>query len=219
MKKVTLSFLILCLGFTSFTYAQESKAKTLLDEVSAKMTSYTNMKITFMSSLTNEDAGIKEGDEPPMKGDIILEGEKYNLNYMNINFIFDGKKLFVINHDEKEIASNDGDFDADDGFIYPSKLLTFYKDGYNYAMGTLKTIKGKQVQYVVLTPIDSDSDIVKVELGIDTKTKHIYQLAQTGSNSSKTTFTITSLKGNQTLSNNVFTLDKDAYLKKNYTID
>lgn len=219
MKKVTLSFLILCLGFTSFTYAQESKAKTLLDEVSAKMTSYTNIKITFMSSLTNEDAGIKEGDEPPIQGAIILEGEKYNLDYLSNSFIFDGKKLYVINHDEKEIAINDGDFDTDDGFIYPSKLLTFYKEGYNYTMGKLKTINGKKVQFVVLTPIDSDSDIVKVELGIDTKTKHIYQLAQTGSNTSKTTFTITSLLSNQELAKGTFSLDKDAYLKKNYIID
>jgi hypothetical protein len=219
MKKVTLNLLILFLGITSFTYAQENKAKTLLDEVSVKMTSYTNMKITFMSSLTNEDAGIKEGDEPPMKGVIILEGEKYNLDYLSNSFLFDGKKLYVINHDEKEIAINDGDFDTDDGFIYPSKLLTFYKEGYNYAMGKLKTINGKKVQFVVLTPIDSDSDIVKVELGIDTKTKHIYQLAQTGSNTSKTTFTITSLLSNQELAKGTFTLDKDAYLKKNYIID
>lgn len=200
-------------------FAQENNAKTLLDEVSSKMGAYTNMTIAFSSSLSNEDAGIKEGDEPPNKGVIILQDEKYNLDYLGNTFIFDGKKLYVINHDEQEIAINDGDFDTDDGFIYPSKLLTFYKEGYSFSMGKIKTIKGKKIQFVELTPIDSASDIVKVELGIEMSTKHIYQLTQTGANTSKTTFLITAFKNNQELPKVTFTFDKDSYLKKNYTID
>ena len=217
MKKLTSILLFISISIAGF--AQENKAKSLLDEVSSKMGAYTNMTIGFSSSLSNEDAGIKEGDEPPILGKIILQGEKYNLDYLGSTFIFDGKKLYVINHDEKEIAINDGDFDTDDGFIYPSKLLTFYKEGYNFSMGSVKTIKGKKIQQVVLTPIDSNSDIVKVELDIELKTKHISKLTQTGSNSSKTSFVITTFKNNQTLKNDVFTFDKAAFLKKDYTID
>ena len=217
MKKLTSIILFISISIAGF--AQENKAKSLLDEVSSKMGAYTNMTIGFSSSLSNEDAGIKEGDEPPILGKIILQGEKYNLDYLGSTFIFDGNKLYVINHDEKEIAINDGDFDTDDGFIYPSKLLTFYKEGYNFSMGSVKTIKGKKIQQVVLTPIDSNSDIVKVELDIELKTKHISKLTQTGSNSSKTSFVITTFKNNQTLKNDVFTFDKAAFLKKDYTID
>ena len=219
MKKITIYFLLLFVGISTNNFAQTNAAKKLLDEVSAKMTSYTNMKIVFNSSLSNEEAGIKEGDEPPMRGTIFLEGEKYNLNYIGSNFIFDGKKLYVINHDEKEIAINDSDFDDEDGFIYPSKLLTFYKEGYTYKLGKVTTVKGKKIQLVALTPIDSNSDIVKVELSIELKTKHIYKLAQIGSNSAKTTFTIISLKGNQALPKDTFTFNKESYLKKNYIID
>jgi outer membrane lipoprotein-sorting protein len=219
MKKTTIYILLLFVGISTNNFAQNNNAKKLLDEVSSKMTSYTNMKIIFNSSLSNEEAGIKEGEEAPMKGTIFLEGEKYNLNYIGTNFIFDGKKLYVINHEEKEIAINDSDFDADDGFIYPSKLLTFYQEGYTYQLGKTETIDGHKVQFVNLTPIDSDSDIVKVELGIDLKTKHIFKLSQIGSNSAKTTFTITSLKGNQSFPKSTFSFDKDSYLKKNYIID
>lgn len=204
---------------TTVAFTQENNAKKLLDEVSSKMGAYTNMTIAFSSSLSNEDAGIKEGDEPPNKGVIILQDEKYNLEYLGNTFIFDGQKLYVINHDEQEIAINDGDFDTDDGFIYPSELLTFYKEGYSFSMGKLETIKGKKIQFVELTPIDSASDIVKVELGIETRTKHIYQLTQTGANTSKTTFLITAFKNNQELPKVTFTFDKGSYLKKNYTID
>ena len=218
MKKV-ISVILIFIGITTNSSAQENKAKTLLDEVSSKMGAYTNMTIAFSSSLSNEDAGIKEGDEPPIKGLIVLEGEKYNLEYLGSTFVFDGTKLYVINHEEKEIAINDGDFDTDDGFIYPSKLLTFYKEGYTFSLGKLSTIKGEKIQFVELTPIDSNSDIVKVELGINMKTKHVYKLIQTGANTSKTTFEITSFKYSQVLPKTTFLFDKDSYLKKNYIID
>ena len=218
MKK--LSILLLSIFITTITFSQNSeKAKSLLDEVSTKMSAYKNMNISFSQTLSNEEAGIKEGDEPPIRGKIVLQGEKYNLNYLGNVFIFDGNKLYVINNDEKEISITDGDMGEDDGFIYPSKLLTFYKEGYNFEMGKLKTNRGRKIQYVTLNPIDSNSDIVKVELAIDAKTKHIYKLIQIGSNGSKTIFTINEFKSDQTLSNNFFSFDKEKYKKLNYTID
>ncbi|WP_435414770.1 LolA family protein [Polaribacter aestuariivivens] len=218
MKKVTLLFLSLFLTTIAFSQNGE-KAKSLLDEVSTKMGAYKNMYIGFSQTLSNKDAGIKEGDEPPIRGEINLEGEKYILNYLGNQFIYDGKKLYVINHDEKEISITDGDLGGDDGFIYPSKLLTFYKEGYNFKMGKLENNQGRQIQYVTLNPIDSNSDIVKVELGIDAKTKHIFNLIQTGSNGSKTTFTITKFKKNEELSENFFKFNKAKFLSQNYTID
>ena len=218
MKKTILLFL--SLSITSIVFSQNSEeAKSLLDEVSTKMGAYENMYLGFSQTLSNEDAGINEDDEPPIRGVINLQKEKYSLNYLGNKFIYDGNKLYVINNDEKEISITEGDLDGDDGFIYPSKLLTFYKDGYNFDMGKLQNINGRKIQFVTLNPIDSNSDIVKVELGIDAKTKHIYKLVQTGSNSSKTTFTITTFKSNQVLSENFFKFDKQKYLSQNYTSD
>jgi outer membrane lipoprotein-sorting protein len=218
MKKTGLLFLSLFITAVSFAQTDE-EAKSLLDEVSNKMGSYKNMYIGFSQTLSNEDAGIKEGDEPPIRGEINLQGEKYSLNYLGNQFIYDGKKLHIINHDEKEVAITDSDLGGDDGFIYPSKLLTFYKEGYTLQMGKQQNIKGRNIQFVTLNPIDSNSEIVKVELAIDAKTKHIYKLIQTGANASKTTFTITEFKKNEDLSEGFFTFNKSKYLSKNYTID
>ena len=218
MKKYIILFLSILL--TTVTFSQNSEeAKSLLDQVSTKMSAYENMYLGFSQTLTNEEAGINEGDEPPIRGEINLKGELYNLNYLGNNFIYDGKKLYVINNEEKEISITDGDMTENDGFIYPSKLLTFYKEGYNLEMGLLKNIKGRKIQFVTLNPIDSTSDIVKVELGIDAKTNHIYKLIQTGSNGAKTTFTITNFKSNQDLSENFFKFDKQKYLSLQYIID
>jgi outer membrane lipoprotein-sorting protein len=218
MKKTGLLFLSLFITTVSFSQTDE-QAKYLLDEVSSKMGSYKNMYIGFSQTLSNEDAGIKEGDEPPIRGKINLQGEKYSLNYLGNQFIYDGKKLHIINHDEKEISISEGDLGGDDGFIYPSKLLTFYKEGYSLQMGKQQNIKGRNIQLVTLNPIDSNSEIVKVELAIDAKTKHIYKLIQTGANASKTTFTITEFKKNENLSQDFFTFNKSKYLSKNYIID
>jgi hypothetical protein len=207
------------MGMITFSHGQEDGAKALLDQVSTKMGAYSNMTIAFSSSLTNEEAGIQEGDEPPIKGVISLEGEKYNLEYLGNTFIFDGSKLYVINHEEQEITINDGDLDADDGFIYPSKLLTFYKEGYSFALGKVTEKGSKKTQTVILTPMDSHSEIVQVVLAIDMTTKHIVNLIQTGANSSKTSFKITSLKYNQVLPETMFSFDKEAYVKKDYIID
>ena len=216
MKKVGL-FLI-AFTMSTIVFSQE-KAKQLLDEVSVKMGAYTNMQINFSTSLVNKDAGIKENDELPINGKITLQGEKYNLDYLGNTFIFGGNKLYVINHDEKEITTNDQDLSEDDGFIYPSKLLTFYKEGYNYEMGEMINMKGRKIQFVELTPIDSNSEIVKVSLGIDSKTKHIYQLIQFGANGAKTTLTINQFKSNQVISDQLFQFDKAKYEKLDYLID
>ena len=218
--KTTIVFIFSVLFISTVSFGQNSEeAKNLLDEVSTKMSSYKNMYIGFSQSLINLEAGIKEGDEPPIRGEVNLAGEKYRLDYLGNQFIFDGKKLYVINNDEKEISVTDGDLDDEDGFIYPSKLLTFYKQGYNFEMGKLQTVKGRKLQFVTLYPIDSNSEIVKVELAIDAKTKHIVQLIQTGENGSKTTFTITNFKSNLNLSDDFFNFDKEKYLKKKYIID
>jgi outer membrane lipoprotein-sorting protein len=217
---IRITVLFLSIFITMKTVSQNSEnAKLLLDEVSTKMRAYKNMTISFSETLSNEDAGIKEGDEPPLKSKIILQGEKYILDYLGNTFIFDGKKLFVVNNDEKEVTVSDGDMSGDDGFIYPSKLLTFYNEGYNFEMGDLKNINDRKIQYITLKPIDSESDIIMVEIVIDMIKKHIYKLIQTGLNGSKTTFTITEFIKNKTLSNNFFSFDEEKYKKLKFIID
>ena len=212
-------FVITLIVNTSAFAQQKDEARILLDDVSTTMKSYNNMTLDFSTSLINEEAGINEDDELPTKGSITLQGEKYNLNYLGNTFIFNGLKLFVINYDEKEIMINDQDFEEDDGVIYPSKLLTFYKEGYNYKMGLIKNIKGRKIQFVDLTPIDTESEIVKVNLGIDIKTRHIYKLIQFGDNGTKTILTIDQFNSNQNISNELFQFDRNSYEKLGYLID
>lgn len=217
MKNIGLFFVGIFLSFNTIAQSSSTQAKQLLDEVSSKMGAYKNMVISFNSTLVNKEAGIT--NDPPIRGNIIISGDKYNLEYLGNSFLFDGKKLAVINHEEKEINITSGDLEEEDGFIYPSKLLTFYKEGYNYKMGMLENSNGRKIQYVDLAPIDSNSDIIKVKLGVDAKTKHIYKLTQIGSNGAETTFTITTFKSNQPISEKSFSFNKEKYASLGYLID
>ncbi len=97
-------------------------------------------------------------------------------------------------------------------------MLTFYKQGHNYDWDILQNIQGRKIQFVKLTPIDTNSEIKSILLGIDVETKHIYKLIETGKNGTKTTITVNSFKTNQPLSKTLFTFDENKYKNDGYYI-
>ena len=100
---------------------------------------------------------------------------------------------------------------VEENTITPSELLNFYKEGYNYKMDIIQNVKGRKIQYIKLNPIDSNSEISYVLLGIDTTTKHVYKLIEIGNNATETTLTINTFKTNQPLSKSLFTFDTSKY--------
>ena len=43
----------------------------------------------------------------------------------------------------------------DENSLTPSKMLTFYKEGYTYSWDILQNVQGKKIQYIKLIPIDT----------------------------------------------------------------
>lgn len=211
MKKLVLLFIILCSA--SFANAQnEAKAKALLDEVYTKVKSYDNIFVDFKFALKNEEAGINQ----ETRGDVTLSGEKYIFNYLGSQQLFDGKKVYTIVPENEEVTIEDQSEDED--AMTPSKMLTFYKEGHNYAWDILQDVQGRKIQYVKLTPIESNTEIKSRLLGIDMGTKHIYKLIETGKNGTKTTITVNSFKTNQPLSKTLFTFNDSKYKDEGYYI-
>ena len=179
MKRFLIATLFLSLTFP--TWAQDSgKAKALLDEVYTKVKSYENIGIDFKYTLENTEANTKS----ETRGSATLQGDLYNVALFGSTVLYDGKKVYTIVPDNEEVTIEDKSNDEDT--ITPSKMLTFYKTGHNYAWDILQNVQGRKIQYVKLTPIDSNSGITSILLGIDAQTKHIYKLIETGSNGTKT---------------------------------
>ncbi|UKM63897.1 outer membrane lipoprotein carrier protein LolA [Flavobacteriaceae bacterium GSB9] len=209
MKKL---FAILLISFSMNTFAQ-NEAKVLLNEVSEKVKSYENISLDFKYILENVSENIKQ----ETKGDVVLEGDKYRLNILGVTRLFDGKTLYSISPEDEEVTISSHIEDENEA-ITPSKMLSFYEDGYTYAIDIQQNIKGRKIQYIKLTPIDSNSEIRNILLGIDANTKHIYNLIQVGNNGTKTTLTVNSFKTNIPIPKSLFTFDaskyKDYYINK-----
>ncbi|GGD24783.1 LolA family protein [Flavobacterium orientale] len=210
MKKVVTILLLLNVFFT--IQAQDKKAKDLLDEVTTKVKSFENITIEFKYSLSN----TKENVNQDSKGTVVMKGNQYHLNFMGVTKIFDGKKSYTINPEDEEVTISKVDA-SDENAITPSKMLTFFSTGYKYSMNILQDIKGRKIQYIKLIPISSKDQRKEILLGIDTQTKHIYNLIEVGKNGTKTTLTVNSFKTNLPLSKNQFTFDESKY--KNYYIN
>lgn len=205
MKKILFIALTFCI-----TFANAQNAKELLGEVSSKVKSYNNIVIGFKYALNNPAENVAQ----ETRGEVTLQGNKYFLNLMGTEQLFDGKKLHVIIPEDEEINIST---QTDDDGITPAKMLTFYEEGYTSKMDIVQNVKGRKVQYVKLVPIDTNSELKDILLGIDQQTKHIYKLILAQKNGTNITITVNSFKTNQSLSKSLFVFDESKY--QNYYIN
>ena len=201
MRQIVIVIIVL---ISSFGFAQD--AETLLNEVYNKTKSYENISIDFKYVLQNTSENINQ----ETRGDVIIAGDKYVLNILGITQVYDGTTLFSVSPEDEEVTIST-DNTEEESTITPSKMLSFYKEGYSYEMDIVQNVKGRKIQYVKLNPIDTNSEIKQVLLGIDANTKHIYNLIEIGKNGTKTTLTVNSFKTNEPISKTLFTFDESKY--------
>jgi len=204
MKKLV--FILVAIMSLNLQAQSSQKAEKLLNEVSSKVKAYNNMVIEFKYALENKAENVSQ----ETRGDVSIHGEKYILNLMGTTQMFDGKKIYTIIPEDEEINISNY-VEEDNNSITPSKMFSFYEDGYNYEMDIAQNVKGREIQYVKLTPKNSNAEIKNILLGIDSQTKHIYNLIQTQENGTKVTITIKSFKTDQPLAKNLFTFNEDRY--------
>lgn len=197
---------------SSTIQAQDKNAKALLDQVTAKIKSYNSIIIDFKYSLSN----AKENINQDSKGNVILKGNQFVLNFMGVTKIFDGKKTYTIVPEDEEVTISKVN-ENDNSAVTPSKMLTFFNSGYKYNLDEVANIKGRKIQYIKLIPMNSKDQRKEILLGIDSQTKNIYNLIEIGKKGTKTTLTVNSFKTNQPLSKNQFTFAKSKY--PNYYIN
>ncbi len=192
--------------------AQDKKAKELLDLVTAKIKGYDNITIDFKYTLNN----LKENINKESKGNVIIQDNKFVLDFMGVTKIYDGKKSYTVVPEDEEVTVSSLN-EKDENAITPSKMLTFFNSGYKYTWDILQDVKGRKIQYIKLVPTNAKDQRKEILLGIDSQTKTIYNVIEMGKNGTKTTLTVNSFKTNQPLSKNQFTFAASKY--PNYYIN
>ena len=200
--------------FLMISSLKAQNTQSLLSEVSNKVKSYENIQIDFKYSLENTRENVKQDT----KANITLKGDNYVLNMLGVTRIFDGKTIYTIVPEDEEVTISDYSKEEDKS-ISVSEMLTFYEKGYNYKMDIQQNIRGRKIQFIKLNPIDSNTEIKNILLGIDMQTKHIYKLIQIDSSGTSYTITVNSFKTNQPISQNLFIFDEEKYINQGYYIN
>ena len=208
-----LKFIVLLIIPFCVLYSQDhEKSRLLLDKVSKNMLSKENMSFEFVYKLENS----KEKISQEIIGNAQISGEKYKLNFMDIQQIYDGNKTYTIIPENEEINIDSGDGNSD-LMIKPTNLITFYTSGYGYEWDIKQIVMGRTIQYVKLLPIEENTDVKYLLIGIDINNLNLYKIIEIGKNGTNTTLKIINQSFNTSLPQNHFKFNPESY--KDYFIN
>ena len=203
MKKL-FSFIIICsvlCSATGISYAQDAKAKAILDALSKKTKSYGSIKADF--SYKMETADKKPGDT--QEGTIYLKGNKYKLEIANQEVICDGKSVWTYLREANEVQVNTMPAPGTDDAITPANIFTMYEKGFKYKYEGEKAEGGKTIQTITLHPADPKTKPYhSVKLFIDKGANQLSSIKIFGKDGTTTTYTVKNFSANPALQDNLF---------------
>lgn len=206
MKKLILSLLVLFMAVSSFAQYRDSKAKAVLDAVSAKFKSYQSAATGFTYSIINSAGKVLSNK----KGTAVLKGEKYNISFGSNKIISDGTTVWNYDPLAKEVTVNNTN--KSESTITPQKLFSdFYNKDFNYVLDKDFTIGGKKASKIILTPVDKKKPFERVYLGIDKATKNILTILVVEKNGNRYSYNISNFKPNAAVNDAQFTFNQSAY--------
>ena len=204
MKKIILLFTLFSLNLVHSQ--NDIRAEKLLNSVSEKIDSSETFKINFTYTLENLIENINQDSD----GSIVIKDDNYLLEFMGIKQLCDSKKVYSIVPENEEIIISNIDEDESET-IKPSKLLKFYREGYLILWDNKELILEKEIQFVKLIPINSNSDIDYLQLGIDISNNDIVKLIEIGKNKTKTILTVNQLQYDIEIDLNFFVFSEEDY--------
>lgn len=145
---------------------QAQTAQEWLDRVSNTYNQASSYYINF-------EFQFNEGDEVQI-GELFAVKEKFSLQVMDITQMYDGKLLYTISKDDKEVTILKPDENSND-FLTPTKILYTYKNNFTPTLDKTTTIDGVKVQQIKLTPNQSNEyDYIMIAIDVSTKTIKMY---------------------------------------------
>ena len=192
MKNLFLTTLIAFMAIAAS--AQTDKARTILDDVSAKTKAYKAIKIDFTYTMENKGQNINES----FTGTLFSKGDSYKLLFSGQEVISNGKTVWTYLKDAGEVQVNEATKD-DDSFT-PANLLSSYTDNFK-----AKLLSEDAKQYVIeLTPLQK-KNFNKVKVTIDKSKKILNSLAIFDKNGSIYTYSVNKFETDMPLKESMFT--------------
>jgi outer membrane lipoprotein-sorting protein len=193
-------------GHSVSAQTNDPAAKKILDDVSAKFQTYKTVQAGFAYKV--EDANGKVMSTKT--GTIWMKGTKYKVVFGGQEIYSDGKTVWNYDKSAKEVTINNAD--ASGSGITPQKLFTnFYDKDFLYLLNGEKKLGAKTVQEIEMTPTDKSKNFHKVYLQIDKAARTIYSTKVLENAGNRYTYTVSSMKTNAAMADNMFVFDKSKY--------
>ena len=206
MKKFICILLFGVLSLLSASAQQKDlKAEQILNGVSAKYKGYKSVQADFIIKM--ETANSSATDQ--QYGTLYLKANKYKLILSNQEIISDNSTVWTYLKDVNEVQINT--FEKDDNSISPTEIFTIYEKNFLYAFTEEKTIAGKTLQIIDLTPNDKNKPFCKIRLAIDKSAKTIQSAIVFDKNGNRYTYEIKKLTPDVELTETFFTFDSKKY--------
>ena len=210
MKNILTSIFISTSIILTAQAQEDIKAKTILDELSAKTKSYSSITAVFSYNLENKASKTNETQE----GKLFVKGNKYKLEIAGQEVISDGKTVWTYLREANEVQiNNPPDASAQDA-VNPANLFTIYETGFQSKFDCEKVDGKKTFQHINLYPKDpKKKSYHTVKLTIDKQAKEITNIKVLGKDGNDYTYSVRNFTPNQILKDDIFSFDKTKYPK------
>lgn len=205
MKRISI-LIVFLLSLVQFSFAQQDpKAAKILDAMGKKYQAMKAFKASFVQTLENSSAKIKEN----MEGDITVSGNKFRLKMSGQEVINNGSTIWTYMKSENEV--NISENDPDEQTLSPDKIFSMYKKGYKYAYVGDEKVGTEVCNVIELSPEDKSNPIFKVRMNISKKDNSVKSWKMFKNNGNRYTFTIKNFTPNVPVDANTFAFDKTKY--------
>ncbi|WP_430812698.1 MULTISPECIES: LolA family protein [unclassified Carboxylicivirga] len=188
------------------TAQSPEKAKEILDKVSLKTKGYQSIVADFSFSLENLQEEIHEVYE----GNIIIKGNKYKVNLMDVDTYFDGEVLYTHMLDAGEVNITIPDLE-DEETLNPATIFTIYEKGYTFNYVAEGTADGKACHEIDLYPENRDKPFSRIKLLILKDSLQLYSIRQVGKDGNNYTVIVKNMSTDKTFNDSTFAFNSAAH--------
>ena len=166
MNRLSLIFFS-CIFTINLAFSQDEIAKQILDDLSEKGKSYTDITAEF--TLNYSEKEIDENSE----GKIWIKEDMYKLDMSsNLSIINNGETLWYLMKDVPEVQIMENDPEDE---MNPSRIFTIYEKGYKYEYKGSEAINSDNIHKIDLYPNESGL-ISLITLYIDTNKTELIKI-------------------------------------------
>ncbi|HKC36662.1 MAG TPA: outer membrane lipoprotein carrier protein LolA [Chitinophagaceae bacterium] len=206
MKKIFLTCFLFAITILASAQTNDPAAKAILDAVSAKFKTFSTVQATFSYKVENASGKALS----TKTGSIMMKGTKYRVSFSGQELFCNGVTIW--NYDKAANEVTISKLDASSGMITPQKLFTnFYDKDFLYMLNGEKKVGNKTMQEIEMTPVDKGKPFHKVYVQVDKGAKTIYSTKVLENAGNRYTYTVSTMKTNQALADNIFVFDKTKY--------